>query len=147
MLEATVVNVALPTIGHDMGASTAGLQWVVDGYLLVLACGLLSAGAAGDRLGRRRVLRIGYADWHGLGVTIEAPANGMRKGVAPDGTEWEQKFSHPYGYVKGIKGADGQEPQPQLLAEGETVHVVCDEKFKRQPLPEQYATALRSLMQ
>ncbi len=47
------------------------------------------------------------------------------------------------------KGADGQEPQPQLqlLAEGETVHVVCDEKFNRQPLPEQYATALRSLMQ
>jgi len=42
-------------------------------------------------------------------------------------------------------GAEGSEPQ--LLAEGETVHVVCDEKFKRQPLPEQYATALRSLMQ
>jgi EmrB/QacA subfamily drug resistance transporter len=59
MIDGSIVNVALPTIGHDMGASTAGLQWVVDGYLLVLACGLLSAGAAGDRLGRRRVLRIG----------------------------------------------------------------------------------------
>ena len=44
------------------------------------------------------------------------------------------------------RGADGPEPG-QLLAEGETVHVVCDEKFNRQPLPEQYATALRSLMQ
>jgi acyl-CoA thioester hydrolase len=42
---------------------------------------------------------------------------------------------------KNAAGAD-----PQLLAEGETVHVVCDEKFNRQPLPEQYATALRSLM-
>src|ERR1700681_2935136 len=43
------------------------------------------------------------------------------------------------------KSPDG--PEPQLLAEGETVHVVCDEKFNRQPLPEQYAAALRSLMQ
>lgn len=36
--------------------------------------------------------------------------------------------------------------EPQLLAEGETVHVVCDDKFQRKPLPEQYATAIRSLM-
>lgn len=40
----------------------------------------------------------------------------------------------------------GEGMNPELLAEGETVHVVCDAKFKRQPLPEQYATALRSLM-
>ena len=40
--------------------------------------------------------------------------------------------------------SDGEEPK--LLAEGETVHVVCDEKFKRQPLPAAYATALRSLI-
>jgi acyl-CoA thioester hydrolase len=40
----------------------------------------------------------------------------------------------------------GEGLNPELLAEGETVHVVCNEKFKRQPLPEQYATALRSLM-
>ena len=42
------------------------------------------------------------------------------------------------------KQPDGVEPQ--LLAEGETVHVVCDEHFKRTHLPEQYATALRSMM-
>ena len=41
-------------------------------------------------------------------------------------------------------GSDGAEPQ--LLAEGETVHVVCDEKFERKALPGQYATALRSLI-
>src|SRR6266567_8709830 len=40
----------------------------------------------------------------------------------------------------------GEGEDPQLLAEGETVHVVCDEKFNRQPLPSQYSTALRSLM-
>jgi acyl-CoA thioester hydrolase len=39
---------------------------------------------------------------------------------------------------------DGE--QPKLLAEGETIHVVCDENLKRMPLPEQYLTALRSLM-
>ena len=43
-----------------------------------------------------------------------------------------------------LRKADGKDPE--LLAEGETVHVVCDETFKRQPLPEQYAAALRSLM-
>lgn len=42
------------------------------------------------------------------------------------------------------KAGNGEEPK--LLAEGETVHVVCDEKFNRQPLPEQYAAALRSLI-
>ena len=42
------------------------------------------------------------------------------------------------------KAGDGTDPV--LLAEGETVHVVCDERFNRQPLPEQYARALRSLM-
>ena len=42
-------------------------------------------------------------------------------------------------------GQDGEERK--LLAEGETVHVVCDEKFERQPLPDSYATALRNLME
>lgn len=56
-----------------------------------------------------------HADWHGLGVTIEAPSGGARRGVAPDGTMWEQKFSHPYGYLKGIKGADGQELDAYVL--------------------------------
>lgn len=46
-----------------------------------------------------------------------------------------------YRILRKNAGAD-----PQLLAEGETVHVVCDEHFKRTHLPEQYATALRSLM-
>lgn len=49
------------------------------------------------------------------------------------------KFS--YRILRKNAGSD-----PQLLAEGETVHVVCDEHFKRTHLPEQYATALRSLM-
>ena len=42
------------------------------------------------------------------------------------------------------KGSDGTEPA--LLAEGETVHVVCDDQLKRKPLPEHYAVALKKLM-
>lgn len=60
-IDGTTVNVALPSIGSTFGAGTSGLQWIIDGYLLVLACGLLSAGAAGDRFGRRRVFQIGLA--------------------------------------------------------------------------------------
>jgi acyl-CoA thioester hydrolase len=45
------------------------------------------------------------------------------------------------------RDAGQEEGERKLLAEGETVHVVCDEKFERQPLPENYATALRDLME
>jgi EmrB/QacA subfamily drug resistance transporter len=50
-----VVNVALPTIGRELGGGLMGQQWVLDGYLLTLSALLLSGGAAGDRHGRRRV--------------------------------------------------------------------------------------------
>jgi acyl-CoA thioester hydrolase len=45
------------------------------------------------------------------------------------------------------RDADKDGDERKLLAEGETVHVVCDEKFERQPLPENYTTALRELME
>lgn len=61
MLDGSIVNVALPTIGSALATGTTGLQWIVDAYLVVLACCLLSAGALGDRFGRRRVFRIGLA--------------------------------------------------------------------------------------
>ena len=55
----TIVNVALPTIGRELAASTSDLQWVVDGYTLAFAALLLLGGALGDRYGRRRVLQLG----------------------------------------------------------------------------------------
>jgi EmrB/QacA subfamily drug resistance transporter len=58
-LDTTVVNVALPHLGAELGASTAGLQWTVDGYLLMLAAFVLLGGALGDRFGRRRVFLLG----------------------------------------------------------------------------------------
>lgn len=61
MIDATVVNTALPVLGRDLSASVSGLQWVVDGYTLVFACLLLSGGSLGDRLGARRVFLTGLA--------------------------------------------------------------------------------------
>ncbi|MCG5431124.1 MFS transporter [Mycobacterium sp. MYCO198283] len=58
-MDATIVNVALPTVRDDFGASSSDLQWVVDVYTLVLASLLMLSGAAGDRFGRRRVFQIG----------------------------------------------------------------------------------------
>ena len=60
-LDVTIVNVALPAIGRDLGAGIAGLQWVVDAYALVFASVLLSAGFLADRLGAKRVYAGGMA--------------------------------------------------------------------------------------
>ena len=58
-LDDTVVNTALPRISLDLQTTTAGLQWVVDAYVLVLAGLLLLCGSLGDRYGRKRVMTIG----------------------------------------------------------------------------------------
>jgi EmrB/QacA subfamily drug resistance transporter len=61
LLDITIVNVALPDIQRELGASLSSLQWVVDAYALTLAGFLLTAGSLGDRLGRRRVFSAGFA--------------------------------------------------------------------------------------
>ncbi|WP_163687952.1 MFS transporter [Mycolicibacterium gadium] len=58
-MDATIVNVAIPNIRKDLGATASQLQWVIDIYTLVLASLLLLAGAAADRFGRRRTFQIG----------------------------------------------------------------------------------------
>ena len=60
-MDATIVNVALPSIRDDLGATPSQLQWIVDVYTLVLASLLVLAGAAGDRFGRRRTFQLGLA--------------------------------------------------------------------------------------
>jgi EmrB/QacA subfamily drug resistance transporter len=74
MLDATVVNVALPHIGKEFNASVSALQWVLTGYLLALASLILLGGALGDRFGRRRVFLIG---------TIWFAAASLLSGAAP----------------------------------------------------------------
>jgi EmrB/QacA subfamily drug resistance transporter len=75
MLDSTVVNVALPTIGRHLNASLAGLQWTVTGYTLTLASLILLGGSLGDRAGRRRVFLIGVV-WFALASAL--------CGIAPD---------------------------------------------------------------
>jgi EmrB/QacA subfamily drug resistance transporter len=60
-LDVTIVNIALPSIGHDFGASLSGLQWTIDAYTLVLASFLMLSGSTADRLGRRRTFIIGLS--------------------------------------------------------------------------------------
>src|SRR3954465_13675676 len=60
-LDNPILNVALPTVQDDLGASSFQLQWIVDSYMLVFAGVLLTAGALGDRFGRKRALAFGLA--------------------------------------------------------------------------------------
>jgi EmrB/QacA subfamily drug resistance transporter len=65
LLEGTVVNVALPALGSELGASMYGLQWTVNAFTLTLAALTLLGGGLGDRFGRRRVYLLGVV-WFGV---------------------------------------------------------------------------------
>ncbi|MDQ1394008.1 MAG: hypothetical protein QOF30_2985, partial [Acidimicrobiaceae bacterium] len=76
-LDATVVNVALPTIGRHFGAGVSGLQWVITGYLITLASLILLGGSLGDLFGRKRIFNIGVV-WFSLasllcGIAVNLP--------------------------------------------------------------------------
>lgn len=58
-LDNTILNVALPSISNDLGASASDLQWIVDAYVLVFAALLLTMGSIGDKVGRKRALQFG----------------------------------------------------------------------------------------
>src|SRR5664279_3175071 len=72
-IDATVVNVALPSLGRDLHAGFAGLQWTLNGYTLTLAALILLGGSLGDRFGRRRVFVLGVA-WFALASALCALA-------------------------------------------------------------------------
>ncbi len=82
MLDSTVVNVALPTIGRDLSASLGDLQWTVTAYTLTLAGLILLGGSLGDRLGRRRVFLVGVV-WFALASALcgAAPSVGVLIGA------------------------------------------------------------------
>src|SRR5882672_1477958 len=75
-VDESVVNVALPVIEKDLGASVATIQWLVNAYTLSLAALLLIGGAAGDRFGRRLVFVVGTGTfaaasvWCGLSASV-----------------------------------------------------------------------------
>jgi EmrB/QacA subfamily drug resistance transporter len=66
VMDVSIVNVALPAICRDLRTSVSGLQWTVDAYTLVLGSFLVMAGSFADRVGRRRVFRLGLVVF-GLG--------------------------------------------------------------------------------
>lgn len=78
LLEATVVNVALPALERGLDASLAGLQWTVNAFTLTLSALILLGGALGDRFGRRRVYLVGVV-WFAVASLL--------CGVAPS-LEW-----------------------------------------------------------
>src|SRR4051794_38563529 len=84
-LDAVVVNVALPSIRSDLGGGMTGLQWVADGYTLMFAALLLSAGALSDRIGARRAFAAGLA-----GFVL---ASAARRGARPAGTGARRAFA------------------------------------------------------
>ena len=73
MLDSTVVALALPAIRHDVDASSEGLQWVMNGYLLTIAVLVVTAGRLGDMFGRRRVFLAGMV-FFALGSVVSGAA-------------------------------------------------------------------------
>jgi len=74
MLDSTVVALALPSIRHDVGASSAGLQWVMNGYLLAITALVVTAGRLGDMFGRKRLFLTGMCVF-ALGSVLSGAAN------------------------------------------------------------------------
>ena len=72
MVDNTLLSIALPTIGRDLGGGTTSLQWVVGAYSLTFGGLLLTAGSMADRFGRRRMLLIGLAVFGLLSLCVIA---------------------------------------------------------------------------
>lgn len=67
-MDITIVNVAVPEIQRDLGASASSIQWILDSYFLVFAGLLLTMGSLGDRFGRRLLLRAGLISFAGASL-------------------------------------------------------------------------------
>src|SRR3954469_19555693 len=75
MIDATIVNVALPTIRADLGASATQVEWIVSAYLLPFASFLLVAGRLGDLLGRRKLFLAGVVTFGAASVLCAIAAS------------------------------------------------------------------------
>jgi DHA2 family methylenomycin A resistance protein-like MFS transporter len=129
ILDTMVVTVALPSIGRQLAASVAGLQWVTAGYTLAFAGLLLAAGALGDRYGPKRVFQAGLAVFavasagcglapsaavlvtarlaQGLGAALMVPASlALLQAAYPDRAARAKAFG-VWGGVAGIAAASG----------------------------------------
>ncbi len=101
-LELTVTNLALPSIGRDLVASSTQLLWTVDIYAFLLSGSLITMGALGDRVGRRRVLLIGAAAY-GIASLLAAYAVNIEMLIAARA-------------LMGVAGATLMPSTPALMA-------------------------------
>jgi EmrB/QacA subfamily drug resistance transporter len=81
VLDNSILNVAIPTIIDDLGATNTQLQWIIDSYTLVFAGLLLTAGSLGDRYGRRGALQVGFVIF-GLGSLLSSQATTANQLIA-----------------------------------------------------------------
>ncbi|WP_282692972.1 MFS transporter [Streptomyces sp. CC208A] len=72
LVDATIVNIAIPSIEHDLGATTSAIQWITAGYALAFAAGLITGGRLGDIYGRKRLFLLGTA-----GFTVASALCGL----------------------------------------------------------------------
>ncbi len=129
VLDFFIVNVALPAVQTDLSASSGAIEWVVAGYGLTLAVGLVTAGRLGDRYGRRRMFALGLALFtlasaacgvapdattlviarlaQGLSAALLSPQVLSIVGVTYDG-EARLKALSAYGLVMGLAAVGGQ---------------------------------------
>src|SRR5215813_13759500 len=80
-IDVTIVNVALPSLVRELGATTTSLQWIVDAYTLVFAALILAAGSLSDRVGRKGILLLGLAVF-GLGSLAGASSANANQLIA-----------------------------------------------------------------
>jgi len=104
MIDVTIVNVALPTIRRDLGASATELEWVVSAYMLGFAAALITAGSLGDLLGRKRLFLAGIATF-GLASLAAGLAQAPSELIA----------------ARAVQGVAAAVMTPQLLATFRTV--------------------------
>ncbi len=129
VLDFFIVNVALPSIGSELGAGESSLEWVVAGYGLTFAAFLITAGRLGDEIGRRRVYAIGLALFtiasaacglapspttlvlarvaQGVAGAVVMPQVLSIIGVTYQGADYGRALSY-YGVVLGLAAVGGQ---------------------------------------
>ncbi len=120
-LDNTILNVALPSLIKDLGASTSQLQWIIDGYVLVFAGLLLTSGSLGDRFGRRGALTVGLCDLRRRIARLLDGVVGHRPHLHPGLHGHRRRADHAGHAVAAdqrVHGAQGAGPGHRHLGRG-----------------------------
>jgi MFS family permease len=88
LIDSTVVNVAAPQIAHDFHASSTALQWIVGGYPLSIAVGLIMGGRLGDLVGRKKMFIIGSFGFVAASALCGAAPNFGRPDLGPSNSRF-----------------------------------------------------------